>query len=233
MTTPTVICFDLGGVVVRIARNWKEGCAAAGIDVRDEHTFTQPHLRTARRQLTAAYQNGELTCVDYFAKIAQNTAGLYTADEVQRVHNAWILEPYPGVDTLIQQLNAAGLTTACLSNTNHAHWTTALNGDGHADPPLPAMAHMKTRLASHILGTSKPDQRIYQLAEHHLNAAGPEIVFFDDLPDNIEAAQSQGWNAHLIDHTTDTARQMRHILHNLGVIDDAQPTADTTGSPTT
>ena len=29
-----VICFDLGGVLVRICRDWNEGCAAAGIDPR-------------------------------------------------------------------------------------------------------------------------------------------------------------------------------------------------------
>ena len=37
MTTPiSLVCFDLGGVVVRICRSWAEGCAEAGLDVRGD-----------------------------------------------------------------------------------------------------------------------------------------------------------------------------------------------------
>ena len=29
-----LVCFDLGGVIIRICRTWAEGCTAAGVAVR-------------------------------------------------------------------------------------------------------------------------------------------------------------------------------------------------------
>ncbi len=42
-----LVCFDLGGVVIRICRTWAEGCAAAGLEVRDPLLWRQ--TKPARR----------------------------------------------------------------------------------------------------------------------------------------------------------------------------------------
>jgi FMN phosphatase YigB (HAD superfamily) len=64
----------------------------------------------------------------------------------------------------------------------------------------------------------KPDQRIYRLAEAQLGVAGDAVVFFDDLEENVDAAQRVGWRAHQIDHTGDTAAQMREHLGSYGIV---------------
>ena len=45
-----------------------------------------------------------------------------------------------------------------------------------------------------------------------------EILFFDDLSDNIASARACGWSAEQIDHTGDTARQMAEHLGRHGVL---------------
>jgi hypothetical protein len=44
-----------------------------------------------------------------------------------------------------------------------------------------------------------------------------DIVFFDVLPANVDAARAAGWSAFLVDHAGDTVQQMRRELANLGI----------------
>lgn len=222
-TTPTpagprIICFDLGGVVVRICRTWGEACARAGLPERDPAAFNQPHLAKARKELVESYQTGGMACDAFFDGIANATAGLYSPDDIRRVHNAWIIEDYAGIGRVIDLINAhPHLTSACLSNTNHAHWAGMLGlqgGEGHRSAPVDAL---EIKGASQLLRAAKPGESIYRLAEELFRAKGPEIVFFDDLEENIATAKRLGWNAHQIDHTGDTAGQVLASLRMHGI----------------
>jgi FMN phosphatase YigB (HAD superfamily) len=67
------------------------------------------------------------------------------------------------------------------------------------------------------LRLAKPDEAIYRAYEKATGVAGAEIIFFDDLAENIEAARAAGWNAEQIDHTGDTAEQVRMLLSRYGI----------------
>ncbi len=212
MTPSPLILFDLGGVLVRICRTWEEACVYAGVEARDAVRFRDPALAARRKHFHNLHQTGAIACKPYFAAIAESTAGLYTADEVRRIHNAWTLDDYPGVADLIKRLRAAGVRTACLSNTNHSHWTILNQGDGPKRAPSSAVVWLDVRLASHIMGLAKPDDAIYRAAEESLGVSAGDIVFFDDLAENIAAARARGWRAHQIDHTGDTTAQIESHL---------------------
>ncbi len=208
----SIVVFDLGGVLVRICRSWAEGCAAAGLEVRDGEAGAASQAMAARRHaLAAAYHAGELSCEAFFSQLSEVMGGLYSPEEVARIHDAWLLGVYDGVETLIEELCAAGVTTGVLSNTNHRHWTT-MHG---AYVWLGRIMHPH---ASHLLRACKPDDGIYKLFEMRTAAAPGEIIFFDDLEENIAAARRRGWNAHQIDYTGDTTGQMRRLLAEAGVL---------------
>lgn len=219
-----VVCFDLGGVIVRIARDWAEGCRAAGVEERAPALFHDAELKAERRGLSSAYQSGAIGSEAFFAGVAAQTGGLYTAGEVERVHDAWIYGEYAGVAALVERLNGVeGVVTACLSNTNEAHWLKKLAGDGVGSSPSEAVGLMRHRMASFEMGCLKPDEAIYAEAERQLRAVAgvgdvSRVVFFDDLEANVEAARARGWNAHLVDHAGDTAGAMAARLVSLGVL---------------
>ncbi len=199
------VVFDLGGVVVRICRSWEEACARAGIGVREPERFAQPALRERRGTLTNQYMSGHMSCAEYFNAISDATDALYTADEVRRIHDLWLIEEYPGIGDLIRRVNALpGIVTACLSNTNHAHWQALTIGTERSS----AIANLGVRLVSHELGAVKPDETIYRAAERALEARAQEIVFFDDTPEHVEGARSCGWHAERIDPLADPAAQI-------------------------
>jgi FMN phosphatase YigB (HAD superfamily) len=212
-TAIRVVCLDLGGVVVRICRTWQEACARAGVPVRDPARFEAEPLRAKRHAITDAYMAGQMTCAEYWDRIAAHTDTLYTPDEIRAVHLAWTIDDYHGIADLIDRVNATpGLTSACLSNTNHAHWELLT-----IHKPSPAIARLRRRLVSHHMGLVKPDLAIYRAAERELDARPHEIAFFDDLPENIAAAHNAGWHAFRIDHAGDSAAQITGHLRELGV----------------
>jgi len=205
-----VVCFDLGGVVIRICRTWEEACNRVSIPVRSRERFEAPELRTLRHAITDAYMAGQMTCEEYWRRIAAATDGLYAPEEIRAVHLAWTIEEYAGIASVIDRLNRiAGLTTACLSNTNHSHWERISTS--------PAIASMSRRLVSHHMGLVKPDAAIYRAAEREFGVRPDEVVFFDDLGENIAAARACGWRAEQIDHAGDTAAQITGHLRSHGI----------------
>lgn len=216
---PRIVAFDLGGVVVRICRTWGEACGRAGIEVREPERFADVELVQARHELADNYMSGKIGCDAFFAGISAATGGLYSPDEIRRIHDVWVIEDEPGVAELIERLNRHdGLVTACLSNTNHAHWRRLIEG-AHASP---AIALLQRHLVSHEMGAVKPDQAIYAAAEVALDADPEEIAFFDDMEANVIAARERGWRAHLIDYESPTSGQLTERLIGLGVLDGAR-----------
>lgn len=206
-----VVCFDLGGVVVRICRTWEEACARVGVEVRDRARFEAPELRAKRHAITDAYMSGRMPCDAYWEQIAGATGGLYSEDEVRAVHLAWTRGEYAGIDAVIDRLNGTpGITTACLSNTSHSHWESLST--------LGAVRSLSHRLVSHHMGLVKPDAAIYRAAERELGVRPSEVMFFDDLEENIAGARACGWHAEQIDHDRDTAAQITGHLRARGIL---------------
>lgn len=211
-----LVCFDWGGVILKICRSFAEGCAAAGLPVRADVQDTA--LAQHRRKVAWRYQRGELSCEEYFKLASEQTNGLYTPDEVRLIHDAWLLEEYPGVGELVDRLSATpGIQTGLLSNTNPRHWLRRLPGGVDGLPHFPTIEKLSHRHASHLLGEAKPDEAVYRKFERESGFDAPSILFFDDLEDNINAARNAGWNAVLIDHEGDTAAQIDAALRRLRV----------------
>lgn len=205
-----IVCFDLGGVLIRICRSWEEGCARAGLTLRC------PEKREAtaerRRELGSAFQTGRIDLAAYAGSLSAILDGAYSPQEIMAVHREWIIGEYEGVGTVIDSIHRAGLDTACLSNTNHAHWLQIAD--------VPAVAKLRTRMPSHVLGLQKPDRAIFAEAQRRLNVNGNAILYFDDLEDNVAAAREAEWNAVLIDPATRTDVQIVTALRRAGLMID-------------
>ncbi|MEO0587664.1 MAG: HAD family phosphatase [Planctomycetota bacterium] len=161
---------------------------------------------------------GEVHPDDFIAHVAAVTNK--PADLIAAVFDGWIGDPYPDFHPLLDDLHAAGLTTACLSNTNARHWDV-LAGNPDASPPVPALLpldRLHHRLTSFEMGRRKPNRDIYDHAAALLSLKPAELVFFDDTEPNVAAARDAGWHAHPIDPTRDTMPQMRDHLATLHVL---------------
>ena len=221
------VVFDLGGVIVRIHHSWQHAAAAAGVrgasnsahDLARAHapnstpySMFDPTLHRADdfRTLVSEQQRGMLSHDDFCSGVSQLTSGVLSAQDVARIHTAVIVGAYDGVEQLVLQLNKRGLSTACLSNTNHQHWQFM-----HSMAAFNAIQH---RHASHIFQLEKPNQAIFRAFESATQARSCDILYFDDLADNIAAATQAGWRAILINPHSETVPQIRRALATHGVL---------------
>jgi putative hydrolase of the HAD superfamily len=196
------VCFDLGGVLIRIHHRWEDALLAAGL----ESLAGNDHGGLGGFAEFDDYQAGEIGTEDYLSALARF---LRTTDSVGAMlaHMAVLRGEYPGVTSLIADLTEKGVTCGCLSNTNAAHWQTFFDGQRYAFGPL-----LTVRIGSHIERLSKPMPEIYRAFERASGAAGEDIAYFDDGESNVASARKLGWRAWTIDPQGDPASAMRVAL---------------------
>jgi FMN phosphatase YigB (HAD superfamily) len=215
-----LVCFDLGGVLVHICHDWTEAYGAAGLDLRSMPSGS--NVLALERDLRERFDTGEISLEEWADGMSRIGGGTYTPDEMKRAHHALSQGERPGALALIEELHEAGIMTACLSNTNAAHWTRLVHHDGVAPlagaPEYPAVTRLQHRIASHLLRITKPDAQIYLQFERLTGVRGRDILFFDDRAENVAAALHQGWRAERVDPRLDTILQIRKYLRREGLI---------------
>jgi putative hydrolase of the HAD superfamily len=202
-----LVAFDLGGVLVRICRDWPQGCRAAGVACGADPSVSDP---ATVQDLVSLHQRGMIPDHDFFEGLSRCTGAAVAAADARRVHQAWILGEYADVPQMLGEIVASGHRTACLSNTNALHWEQ-LQG-------MPFFQRLHHRHASHQMGLEKPDHRIFAAFQDRVNASGSGILYFDDLSPNVEAAAALGWRAHHVDPSRETVPQIRAALRSAGVL---------------
>ncbi|MFM9997088.1 MAG: hypothetical protein ACKVU4_14965 [Phycisphaerales bacterium] len=214
----SLVCFDIGGVLVRHCRTWAEGCRAAGLP---RHTIAEtPEKQDARRAASRLHVTGAIDHAEFCDRVSVLLDGLYSPADVARVHHAWLGPEYEGVGAVVARLvKAARADTAILSNTNDAHWARFEPANGPSRE-YPTIGLIRRRLASHLMRLAKPSPEIFPAFERAVahNGHPSSILFLDDLPENIVAAAARGWTAEQIDHTKETAPQVERVLARHGLI---------------
>lgn len=216
--TIRAVCFDLGGVVVRIHRTWEAAVEAAGLNHGTPAPWKDQTVVGQWQAAHLAHHRGEITNDEYFECVSKLSQGFYSSEDVARIHRHWLIDEYEGVGALIDALNELDLATGCLSNTNASHWETM-----RTEPAFSAVPRLGVRLASHELQLLKPDAPIYEAAERAFACSPSQIAFFDDLAENVAAARARGWQATRIDPLGSPAEQIRSALAALDVhVDEAR-----------
>lgn len=205
-----LVVFDLGRVLVRICRDWQHACECAGFD----WSSIAPERRAGLSQVLHRAEIGQISADEVY----REAAVLFKCrpEQIREISDAFIFGPYPGAADLLEELSAAGVRTACLSNTYEHHWSLLFEPSHRARLPMDRLNH---HFASHLLKSRKPEERIYAQVEREVELPGSAILFFDDVMENIEAARARQWNAQWIDPTRDDPiPQIRSALRSFGVI---------------
>lgn len=196
-----LVVFDLGGVLLRVARTWSEAADRAEVS----------YARNGEAALNdfpgiVEHQADRIGLEPYLVQL-QDFMGLVDRQDAYDVHMGILMEAMPGTDDLVRDLRTRGFRTACLSNTNGVHWDRLSSKDWY-----PHIASLDLLCASHILRLEKPDPKIFREFERIAKSSPGQITFFDDSEVNVKAAREAGWTAHWINPLKDTASQMRDHL---------------------
>jgi FMN phosphatase YigB (HAD superfamily) len=207
-----LVVFDAGGVILRVTGPWDVAQARAGVTLNDRVGTSE--FRALSITLADQHQRGELGTSAYTRLVAE--ASDLTPGQVEQILDAWIDDEYPGWENVIDRLERSGVETALLSNTNPHHWQS-IDPGGKRAGRYPAIGRLGRHFASHELGHLKPEAAIYHAVEAATGHRGDGILFFDDLPENVEGARAVGWRAVLIDPDADPATQVLRALDEAGL----------------
>lgn len=114
-------------------------------------------------------------------------------DEIRRWHDDWPQTFQRAVDGSADLLRALKHgAVRCVSLTNFGAETLDLAKAIH-----PVLREFDQEFVSARLGLVKPDPAIYEALEHGTGLSGGDLLFTDDKPENIAAADARGWKTHL------------------------------------
>jgi glucose-1-phosphatase len=204
------LLFDLGGVVLdidfgRALAAWAPHSRLPLERLRETFHFDEPYQR---------HETGGLAADGYFAHLREVLALQCDADTVRAGFNAILLGE---IAETVRLLDAVRRRVPCyaISNTNAVHVAEI----GRA---FPALLPRFTRVfASHEIGHRKPHPAAFEHVLREIDVPPAEVLLFDDLAPNVEAAQALGLQAVLVRSPAD----VREALVRRGLVadDEVQP----------
>lgn len=184
-----VLLFDLGGVLI----NWT-GPQEFRKLLGPKYTALDARQLIADSPSVKRLETGKLSPFSFAEAFLKEFDLPFEPAEFIDVYASWAGTPFPGVQDELAQLKAH-YRLACLSNTNDLHWRHVMDTVG-------ARNWFDDHFASHILKLSKPNPAIYERVITDLGVEPAEILFFDDMPENIETAKGMGIETCMVDPAT-------------------------------
>lgn len=180
---PKAVVFDLGKVLI----NFDYGRAAEALAPLTRIDAASIRQLIDQSPLLNQFETGLISFDQLLAIFTQETG--YRGD-VKTFHTAFgdIFSEIPPMVELHRQLHARGIPTHVLSNTNEIAVEWVRKG-------FPFFAHFNSYIYSHEVRAMKPAPAIYEALESSAGFTGPDLLYIDDRPENIDAAIERGWQS--------------------------------------
>jgi HAD superfamily hydrolase (TIGR01509 family) len=192
---PSFVIFDLGNVLVYI--HPEAFLQTLGIDSPENRHLYQKRII----DIVRAYERGEdstekflenldkLFNVQGSGEVRHGGNSLFSRGDFRRAMLSIIGRPVPGMEELVRSL-APKVPLGLLSNTNPLHFDSCMEN-------LKALQFIPSHFLSYRLKSLKPESGIFEKAIELLQLHPRDILYIDDIRENIEAAERAGLNSHL------------------------------------
>ncbi|MGO9584741.1 MAG: HAD family hydrolase [Limisphaerales bacterium] len=181
MSQPSIVVFDLGKVLV----DFDYHIAVSRIAARSK--LPPDGIKTFLGQSHAIidYECGRLTREEFFEQARKATGFRGTIEEFGEFF-ADIFTPIPPMIEIHAGLRRRGIPTYIFSNTNDL-------AVEHIRRNFPFFRNFDGYIYSYEVGAMKPEAKIYEVLEKLAGRRGAEIVYLDDLAENVAAGAARGW----------------------------------------
>ena len=195
------IWFDFGNVFIPIfPERTKEAFENRGVQFTEEVV----------ERLNHEYEVGALSTTNFFQEIASSCKHLQSSSAIAHSWNALLGQMTD--PTLYLKRLAKEYDLCLVSNTNEAHIKHIRK---QAGPFLwnSFVEKFEALFLSYEIGHRKPDTSYFNYVLEHMNAQPEEVLFVDDSPANIEAAEALGINTFLFNlQEQDLAKELPAVL---------------------
>jgi glucose-1-phosphatase len=200
--TVKVLLFDIGGVILEIsfAKVLETWGKTANVDSNELKTrFT---LDSFYEQLEC----GEITASAYFATLRNSLSVSLTDEQFTEGWNAVILGEVSGIKPLLREAKKS-FPLYAFSNTNFTHLEYVMRH--YAD----TLGLFEKLFTSCEMGKRKPTKEAFEMVTKEMGVPANEILFFDDLPQNVEGARKAGLQAVHVQSVEDTRKALEFLMN--------------------
>lgn len=198
---PRLVLFDLGNVLIslrtiREAFGLPEKGARSGGDALDAKIAW-----FLRSEPVDRFERGLATPEEFFEFLRSTFEVQISPSELQARFERILGEEIPGMRELVRDLKRAGVRVAGLSDTNPVHLAVLKK--------YPIVGELEAVVASCETGYRKPNPEAYRAALRCVGLGPEEVFYTDDLPRNVEGAESVGIRAVLFRGPGDLRKVLR------------------------
>jgi len=195
--TTTWFLFDLGNTLIKLAyeRVLENICRDASVK-RDEliEILEEPG---GYRDM----ERGAVTFLDFYELVVDKSGYRGSARDFHTIWSDFFDGPILGIEGLLERIRAR-YRVGFLSNSNEVHAE-------EIPKKFAALFQKDDRfIFSHRFKVAKPDPEIFRRALEVLGAQAPQVVFIDDLIENVTAARSIGMQAFQFIDTISLTREL-------------------------
>ncbi len=189
------LLFDLGGVVVDY-----RGPERLAVLSEGAMSLAEARVALSTSANLHAFERGEIAPEDFAERAVEEWRLAVTPRAFIDDFESWPERLYPGVAEMIAAQKGR-FQLACLSNINIPHWRRA---------KALGLAEMFGRaFLSHEMGARKPEREIFEKTVRALGSSPADVIFFDDVEANVQAAREFGLTAHEVHSDQGLAAAMR------------------------
>jgi len=187
------ILFDLGKVLLNFDNdNAKNYFKKFGVDDYDKHVIAL-HAQNIFNEL----ETGELSAEEFINAIRQKLNDSVSTSDIQNAWNSILMdfrtESMKHLEKLKKQYDLY-----LLSNTNVLHHEEFNRILFNQLQVINLDSYFTKAYYSHQIGMRKPNRNIYDFVLNDAGINAADTLFIDDLPENVAAASSLGFQTHLL-----------------------------------
>ncbi len=196
------LLFDLGGVIVEIDfdrafKVWAKYSNSNIEEIKSRFTFDEYY---------EAHERGEIEFDQYFNSL-RKTLGIEITDQEFTVGwNSIFIGEIAGISKLLSNIKTI-IPIYVFSNTNKLHqnyWFKQFEN---------ILSNFETIFTSSDIGKRKPDLDAFQTVADLIGFKPQQILFFDDLLENINGAKKAGFKTVHVQSVLDTEIGVKQIIN--------------------
>ena len=194
------VLFDLGNVF---------------ISVEPDHFWEKLGLRTLAqrspydtkvRSASQLFERGEISANEFFVLQEGMFEKKFTLPQLHAAFDSILITPIEGMELLVTNVQTRA-RTALVSNTNAVHWEACLKN-------IRVLSKLQAHYLSYEIKAMKPDPNFYAYVIKKEKFAPEEMLFVDDVEENVKGAEKAGMRAHQFT----TVARLSDALKQYGVI---------------
>jgi len=196
-----LVAFDLGNVLCSV----DETTASKKLSKLSDKPWEEVHGIVFGQIHKLQFESGEMTFAEHAVRAISDLGIDMPLDEFTDIYDG-VLIPSESMFPLVERI-AENHRLALVSNTSEPHWKSA-------ERFLPFGSLLDPFIVSYAVGVMKPEAAFYDVLLSRSGVEAENILFVDDLAQNIAAAREVG----MIGHQFTSQSDLEQALTELGII---------------